>query len=192
MPQADAHHAASRHNALTTTHTHKHKSTPQPPLQQDAHISSRPQSKSIGTPAHNKLCRADETREWACEMRKGVKHTPRSHARITTPLTQRAWAGRRQRAKGGAPWFLAWSATPFQRSRKFRQSAPDAKRISHGNGFAFGKVTCLKYRPRPPTGRRRPDVLGPLRPPTESSGLRRVATGPARALASTNDLHGLH
>jgi hypothetical protein len=46
----------------------------------------------------------------------------------------------------------------------------------------INNLTCTcKYRPRPPTGRRRPDVLGPLRLTTESGGLRRVPTGPARA-----------
>ena len=45
-------------------------------------------------------------REWACEMRNGPNPTHRVHARITTPLTQSAWAGRRHRAKESAPWVL--------------------------------------------------------------------------------------
>ena len=90
-------------------------------------------------PAHSTLCRANEPREWACEKRNGPKPTTRAHARIATPLTQPAWAERRHRAKGGAPWVLL-SAIPFQRSHRFRQSASDAKGISHGNGFAIRKA----------------------------------------------------
>ena len=123
----------------THDHTHKHRSTPQPPSQQDAHTSSRPQKARAEQPRHSTFCRANEPREWACEKRNGPKPTTRAHARIATPLTQPAWAERRHRAKGGAPWVLL-SAIPFQRSHRFRQSASDAKGISHGNGFAIRKA----------------------------------------------------
>ena len=85
--------------------THEHNRTPQPPLQQDAHITSRPQKQEQSTPAHSTLCRANEIRVWACEMGNGPNPTPRAHARIAKPLTHPAPADRRHRANGGVRWF---------------------------------------------------------------------------------------
>ena len=137
-------------------------------------LASKQEQKNPGT--HSKLCKADPR----CEKRNGSKPTPRAHARIAKPLTQQAPADRRHRANGGAPWFL---------SRQRRSSCRFHTEVV--STAPYSKIR-LKHRPRPPAGRRRPDVLGPLRFTTESSGLRCVATGPTRALASTNDLHRLH
>jgi hypothetical protein len=108
-------------------------------------------------------------------------HRPRAQSRIPKPLTQPAWAGRGTEQKEA---HLGGSLVDAVHAGRFRHSSEALMKMS--------TLICLKHRPRPPTGRRRPDVFGPLRPPTESGGLRCVATGPARALASTNDLHRLH
>lgn len=92
MSQADTHHAASRNNALTTTRA----STKACRSPHRSRMLTSLKSRSRTTPAHSKLCQGERNPEWNCEMHNDPKPTPRVHARITTPLTQPAWAGRRQ------------------------------------------------------------------------------------------------
>ena len=126
-------------------------------------------------PAHSKFCRANETHEWG--LRNAKRPTPRAHARIAKSRTQPA-LGRSGGSEQKEAHLLSSSASPFTRI--------SSHGIHTGSGFT---PVCFKYRLGPPSGRCRPDVLGPLRPTAESGGLRRVVAGPARALASTNDLY---
>jgi hypothetical protein len=131
MPQADAHHASSRHNALTTARTST--TARRRPRAAASSQLSPASSQHTSTPAQANF--ADPTRERACEKRNGPKPTPRVHASIAKPLTQPAPADRRHRANGGAPWFSL--------------SSTQCTQISHGGRFytALRKVKFASNNP---------------------------------------------
>jgi hypothetical protein len=126
-------HEQVRHNVLTTSLTaHEHAAAPIAAGCSHHFPASKARAESPGSQKNPAIFagRANPRMDLRDVQR------PKPHSQSTRTqhnTTHAASMGRAEAPSKRRRTLGSWSATPFQRSRRFRQSAQDAHGISHGN-----------------------------------------------------------